>query len=53
MIDDKKFSQELLEEFLEKNPNLKADDSALAPMAKIFADIAAAAIAKYDREKFR
>lgn len=53
MIDAKKFSKELYEEFLEKHPMLQDEESSLAPLAKIFADIAATAIEKYDREKFR
>jgi len=53
LIDVKKFSKELYEEFLEKHPMLQDEESSLAPLAKIFADIAAMAIEKYDREKFR
>lgn len=53
MIDNERFSRELYEEFLEKHPKLKADDSLLAQFAKISADIATLAIEKYDRENPR
>lgn len=50
MIDVKRFSQELLDEFLEKHPNLKKDDSVLAEFVQVMVDVSAAAIEKYDRE---
>lgn len=51
VIDIPKFSEELHEEFLSQHSKLRADDSALAQFTKISAEIAAMAIAKYDREQ--
>lgn len=53
MIDMENFSRELYEEFLNAHPELKADDSELAKFALVMADMASAAIAKYDRENAR
>lgn len=53
MIDEKKFSEELYEDFLEKHPQLKRDDSVLANVVKIMTDICAAAIVKYNQENPR
>ena len=53
MVDIEKFRNELFDEFLQQHPELKAEDSVLALFAKIFAELAAAAIAKYDREALR
>lgn len=53
MLDAKKFSKELLDEFLEAHPDLKKDDSVLAEFVTVVADVAAASIAKYDRENAR
>lgn len=53
MIDEKKFSRELYEDFLEKHPKLKSDDSVLAEFVQIVADVCAAAVVKYDRDSSR
>lgn len=53
MVDEKKFSSELLEEFLNSHPKLKAEDSLLAKFAQVMAEMCAVAIAKYDRETHR
>ncbi len=53
MINEKAFSRELYDDFIEKHPALKRDDSVLAEVVQIVADICAAAIAKYDRESSR
>lgn|GEM_PF-4936784 len=50
MIDMEKFRLELLEEVLQRHPKMKSEDSMLAPFAKLIVEIAANAIAKYDRE---
>ena len=53
VFDVKKFSQELVEEFLEDHPALKKDDSVLAEFVVVMAEVSAAAIAKYERENTR
>ena len=53
MIDAKKFSREIYEEFLEAHPAQKAEGSELAKLVLIMADVCATAIAKYDRENSR
>lgn len=51
MIDEKAFGQELYEDFLEKHPKLKRDESVLAEFVQVMAEVCAAAIVKYERER--
>lgn len=53
MIDGKKFSAELLDEYLNKHPKLKKKDSILGVVAKISAEMVTLALEKYDQERPR
>ncbi len=53
VLDAEKFSRELYEGFLAAHPALKQDDSELAKLVQVIADVATTAIVKYDRETSR